>query len=121
MCSFLHVETFMNCRCCSGIYYTCFLYVCLLVLFCSNFNFVFTNRAVRRADMRAQSRLEHTEPGRGSGPTLGCHSGLLCINRMCTIPSPHKTYTFNLHNKESFLCTPKINFPQLQNLYFIYC
>lgn len=70
--------------------------------------------------MRAQSRLEHTEPGGGGGPTLGCHSGLFCINRMCTIPPPHKTYTFNLHNKESFFCTPKINFPQLQNLVYLF-
>lgn len=67
MCSFLHVETFMNCRCCSGkeyiihAFYVCFAGSVLLRLILTIC--IFTNRAVRRG-IRESS-------GGGVGPLLG--------------------------------------------------
>lgn len=122
--------TFMNCRCCSGkgIYYTCFLYMCFAgsVLLRLILNICIYQQSSEeghtwelRAGLNIQSQVEGVGPLLRVTLTLACYSGLYCINRMCTIPPPHKTLLIYVTRKASSI-TPKSTFPSYKILCILY-
>lgn len=107
-----------------------YIIIHMLCWFCSApCNFKYLHSPIEqwgRPYLRAQSRMEHAEPGAGVdtggvGPLL-VSLRIALYKLMCTIPPPPPN-TFILHNKESspYTSSKNLNFPQLQNLvYFIY-